>query len=74
MSIFEYNLNFPTDFIIIVLVSLITIFSFWKGLIQSILSLLTWVGSILITIYTQFQIAAIQMQIPIQTQIVLDIE
>ena len=52
MSIFEYNLNFQTDFIIIVLVSLITIFSFWKGLIQSILSLLTWVGSILITIYT----------------------
>ena len=51
MSIFEYNLHFPTDFIIIVLVSLITIFSFWKGLIQSILSLLTWVGSILITIY-----------------------
>ena len=46
-----YELIFPTDYIILILIILVAIFSFWKGFIQSILSLFTWVGSILITIY-----------------------
>ena len=43
---------FPYDYIIVIIVSLIIIISFLKGFIQSILALLTWVGSILITIYS----------------------
>ena len=46
------ELIFPYDYIIILIILLIIFFSFWKGLIQSILGLLTWVGSILITIYS----------------------
>ena len=44
-------LLFPYDYILIVLISLIIIFSIWRGFIQSILGLLTWIGSILITLY-----------------------
>ena len=40
------------DYIVIILTLVITIFSFWKGFINSILGLLTWIGSIFITIYT----------------------
>lgn len=47
-----YNLIFPYDHIILVITFIFIFFSFWKGFISSILSLLTWVGSILITIYT----------------------
>ena len=43
---------FPYDYIIIIIVSLIILISFLKGFIQSIFALLTWVGSILITIYS----------------------
>ena len=46
------SLNFPLDYILIIVVILFTIFSAWKGFIQSILGLLTWVGSILITLYS----------------------
>jgi uncharacterized membrane protein required for colicin V production len=46
------SLVFPFDYIILVLFIIIIIISTWKGLIQSILGLLTWVGSILITIYS----------------------
>tara|TARA_Y100000590_G_C15221519_1_gene826415 strand:- start:57 stop:587 length:531 start_codon:yes stop_codon:yes gene_type:complete len=46
------NLIIPYDYIIILVTILISIFCFWKGFIQSILGLLTWVGSIFITIYT----------------------
>ena len=46
------NLIFPYDHIISIIILLIIIFSFIRGFIQSILSLLTWVGSILITIYS----------------------
>ena len=46
------NIIFPFDYIIIILISIISFFYFLKGLIQSILSLLTWIGSILISIYT----------------------
>ena len=49
---FLNNLIIPYDYILILLILLVSVFCFWKGFIQSILSLLTWIGSILITIYT----------------------
>ena len=45
------NLIFPIDHIIITIGSILVIFCFWKGIVNSILGLLTWIGSILITIY-----------------------
>ena len=45
------NLIFPLDYIIVVIGLIVIVFSFWKGIISSILGLLTWVGSILITLY-----------------------
>ena len=48
---FQY-LIFPFDYIILLIIFIIILFSFLKGVIQSILGLLTWVGSILITIYS----------------------
>ena len=46
------NFNFPIDFILLIIAILFIIFSSWKGLIQSILGLMTWVGSIIITLYS----------------------
>ena len=49
------NINFDIltfDYIILILTSIIVIFSFWKGFINSILGLLTWVGSVFITIFS----------------------
>ena len=46
------NFNFPLDYVLLTIAILFIIFSAWKGLIQSILGLLTWVGSILITLYS----------------------
>ena len=46
------NLNFPIDYILVIITLLFTIFSAWKGLIQSVLGLMTWVGSIIITLYS----------------------
>ena len=46
------NLNFPIDYILVIITLLFTIVSAWKGLIQSVLGLLTWIGSILITLYS----------------------
>ena len=46
------NLIIPYDYIVIIISFIFIIFSFWKGFIQSLLSLLTWVGSIIITIYS----------------------
>ena len=46
------NLIFPYDYILLAIISIVVIFCLLKGFIQSILSLLTWVGSILITIYS----------------------
>ncbi len=46
------NLIIPYDYIIIIISLILIIFSFWKGFIQSILNLLTWIGSIIITIYS----------------------
>ena len=45
------NFNFPLDYILLIIAILFIIFSAWKGLIQSILGLMTWVGSIIITLY-----------------------
>ena len=46
------SLIFPYDYIIVVIFVIIILFCFLRGFIQSMLGLLTWVGSILITIYT----------------------
>ena len=45
------NLIFPIDHIILTIGFIVVIFCFWKGVINSILGLLTWIGSIIITIY-----------------------
>ena len=49
--IFEY-LILPYDYIIVCIAFIFIIISFLKGFIQSLLALLTWVGSIIITIYS----------------------
>ena len=46
------NLIAPYDYIIIIICLIFVIFSFWRGFIKSILNLLTWIGSIIITIYS----------------------
>ena len=46
------TLIFPYDYIIITVILLTILFCVWKGFIQSILGLFTWLGSILITIYS----------------------
>ena len=46
------SLSFPLDYIVLIITILFTIFSTWKGLIQSILGLMTWIGSIIITLYS----------------------
>ena len=46
------NLIIPYDYIIIIISFIFIIFGFWKGFIQSLVSLLTWLGSIIITIYS----------------------
>ena len=46
------NLIIPYDYIVIIISLIFIIFSFWKGFIQSLLGLLTWIGSIIITIYS----------------------
>ena len=45
------NLIFPLDYIILTFSAIIVLFCFLRGIISSILGLLTWIGSILITIY-----------------------
>ena len=45
------KLIIPLDYIILVVGCLIVIFCFWRGVTASILGLLTWLGSIIITIY-----------------------
>ena len=45
------NLIFPIDHIILIIGLIVVIFCFWKGIINSILGVLTWIGSIIITIY-----------------------
>ena len=45
------NFIFPIDYIILAIGCIIIIFCFWRGFISSILGILTWIGSIIITIY-----------------------
>jgi len=45
------NLIFPIDHLILTIGLIVVIFCFWKGIVSSILGLLTWIGSIFITIY-----------------------
>ena len=42
----------PFDYLIIALTLVIVFFYFWRGFINSILSLLTWIGSLFITIFS----------------------
>ena len=46
------KLIFPLDYVVLLISVLFILFSAWKGFIQSILALMTWVGSIIITLYT----------------------
>ena len=46
------NLIFPLDYVAITISIIIVIICFLKGIINSLLGLLTWVGSIIITIYS----------------------
>lgn len=41
----------PLDYLLIILSLFLIFFTTWKGFIQSLLGLLTWIGSIFITIY-----------------------
>ena len=50
MTYLNFELIF-LDYFVLILTIIIIIFSFWKGFINSILGLLTWVGSVFITIY-----------------------
>ena len=45
------NLLIPLDYIILAIGTITIIICFWRGIIASILGLLTWIGSIIITIY-----------------------
>lgn len=45
------NFIFPLDYIILVIIFIVVLISFFKGMISSILGLLTWIGSVLITLY-----------------------
>ena len=47
---FILNNFYPFDYILLAITLLFIFFSIWKGFIQSILGLMTWIGSILITL------------------------
>ena len=51
MNIVSIDLLF-LDYLVIIFSIIIIILSFWKGFVNSILGLLTWIGSVFITIYT----------------------
>ena len=51
MAFLNFELIF-FDYVVLILTAVIVIFSFWKGFINSILGLLTWVGSVFVTIYS----------------------
>ena len=50
MTFLNFELIF-FDYVVLILTAIIIIFSFWRGFINSILGLLTWIGSVFITIY-----------------------
>ena len=49
----KYIINdlYMFDYILLIITSLFVFFSVWKGFIQSILGLMTWIGSIFITLF-----------------------
>ena len=47
---FIFNNFYSFDYILIAIILLFIFFSIWKGFIQSILGLMTWIGSIIITL------------------------
>ena len=49
----KYIINefYTFDYILIIITLLVIFFSVWKGFIQSILGLMTWIGSIFITLF-----------------------
>ena len=51
------NFIIPLDYIILAIGSIVLIICFWRGFIASILGLLTWVGSIIITIYFYYDLS-----------------
>ena len=51
MTFLNFELIF-FDYVILILTAVIIIISFWKGFINSILGLLTWIGSVFVTIYS----------------------
>ena len=56
MSLFLNSL-YTIDYILIILICLFVFFSIWKGFIQSILGLMAWVGSIVITLIFYSQLS-----------------
>ena len=51
MTFLNFELIF-FDYVVLILTAVVVIFSFWKGFINSLLGLLTWVGSVFVTIYS----------------------
>ena len=51
------NSLYTIDYILIILICLFVFFSIWKGFIQSILGLMAWVGSIVITLIFYSQLS-----------------
>ena len=50
MNYFDIEFIF-LDYVVLIISSIVIILSFWKGFINSVLGLLTWIGSVFITIY-----------------------
>jgi len=50
MTFLNFELIF-FDYVVLILTTIIIVFSCWRGFINSILGLLTWIGSLFITIY-----------------------
>ena len=49
MNLFITNF-YPLDYVLSVITILFIFFSLWKGFIQSVLGLMTWIGSIIVTL------------------------
>ena len=53
IEFFDYN-NFRLfDYFIVIIILLSMFFGFYKGFLQSILGLLTWIGAVIVTVVTQ---------------------
>ena len=62
------------DYIVLSLTIIFIILGIWKGFINSILSLLTWVGSIFITIYSYIPISEYLSNLLFNIEILADYE